>query len=154
VGGVVSVLYSRLSQKTVNGLIELANPLMAMIVLPYLGVSAARKELARPVLKQAQPVDRSSNASPLMGLEMRLTYRTVRVLMAIASEPGSSNRKVADTAGVTDQGQMSKLLARLAQLELIINTGAGPSRGEPNAWTLTDKGWQIQAAMAQQTTRD
>jgi hypothetical protein len=51
-----------------------------------------------------------------------------------------------------DQGQMSKLLARLAQLDLITNTGAGPSRGEPNAWTLTDKGWQVQGAIAEQTT--
>ncbi len=82
---------------------------------------------------------------------MRLTYRTVRVLMAIAAHPGSSNRVVAGTAEVTDQGQMSKLLARLHDIGLIENTGGGATRGEPNAWTLTDKGWRVQGAIAEQT---
>jgi DNA-binding MarR family transcriptional regulator len=81
---------------------------------------------------------------------MRLTYRTVRVLMAIAEHPGSSNRVIADAAEVLDQGQMSKLLARLQQISLIKNTGSGPVRGQPNAWTLTDKGWRVQGAIAEQ----
>jgi len=83
---------------------------------------------------------------------MRLTYRTVRVLMAVAAHPGSSNRVVADAAEVSDQGQMSKLLARLDGLGLIENTGGGAVRGEHNAWTLTDKGWQVQGAFAEQTS--
>jgi DNA-binding MarR family transcriptional regulator len=116
-----------------------------MIVLPYLGPAAARKELARPAPKPPR-VSRAER-NPLGELDMRLTYRTVRVLMAIAAQPGSSNRVVADTAEVTDQGQMSKLLARLHDIGLIENTGGGPAKGEPNAWTLTDKGWQIQEAI-------
>ena len=71
---------------------------------------------------------------------MRLTYRTVRVLLAIAETPGASNRELADAAGVADQGQISKLLSRLKSLGLIENIGAGPVRGEPNAWQLTPKG--------------
>jgi AcrR family transcriptional regulator len=170
VGGVMSVLHSRLLDRspsaptqgpgvgvppspTGGSLIELIGPLMSMIVLPYLGVPAARKELARPIPTRAPRAHpRSSDANPLMRLEMRLTYRTVRVLMAIAASPGSSNRVVAEASGVMDQGQMSKLLARLAQLELIANTGLGPARGEPNAWILTEKGWQVQGAIAEQTT--
>jgi AcrR family transcriptional regulator len=136
-----------------RGLLELTGPLMSMIVLPYLGASAARRELTRPVPKRA-PGGNGSSSNPLMQLGMRLTYRTVRVLMAIAAHPGSSNRTIAEASGVMDQGQMSKLLARLAQLDLIVNTGAGPARGEPNAWTLTNKGWQVQSAIAEQTTRD
>ena len=81
---------------------------------------------------------------------MRLTYRTVRVLMAIAAHPGSSNRVIANAAEVTDQGQMSKLLARLHDIGLISNTGGGAARGEPNAWTLTEKGWRVQGAIAEQ----
>jgi DNA-binding MarR family transcriptional regulator len=81
---------------------------------------------------------------------MRLTYRTVRALMAIAEHPGSSNRVIANAAEVIDQGQMSKLLARLQQLGLIENTGGGSARGEPNAWTLTDKGWRVQGALAEE----
>lgn len=151
VGGVLSVLHTRLQDPENRSLIELTSPLMGMIVLPYLGATAARKELAKPM---PSGLVHETGGSPLVGLEMRLTYRTVRVLMAIAAHPGSSNRLVADAAGVGDQGQMSKLLARLQGLGLIENSGAGPARGEPNAWTLTTKGWRMQGAIAEQTTRN
>jgi AcrR family transcriptional regulator len=170
-GGVLSVLHSRLiasSQLPAVGgpaigppptptpadagsLLDLTGPLMGMIVLPYLGPAAARKELAKPV--PTAPSGVRAEGNPLGRLEMRLTYRTVCVLMAIAAHPGSSNRVVADVAEVTDQGQMSKLLARLDGLGLIENSGGGASRGEPNAWTLTDRGWRVQGAIAEQTSR-
>ena len=62
------------------------------------------------------------------------TYRTLRVLAAIATHPGASNREVADFAGVLDEGQISKLLKRLESLGLIENTGEGQPKGKPNAW--------------------
>jgi AcrR family transcriptional regulator len=153
VGGVLSVLHSRLLDGGLDpdgdSLLALTGPLMSMIVLPYLGPAAARKELAK-LVPEAPPAMRHEG-NPLSQLEMRLTYRTVRVLMAIAARPGSSNRVVADASEVSDQGQMSKLLGRLQQLDLIANTGGGASRGEPNAWTLTEKGWKVQGAIAEQT---
>jgi AcrR family transcriptional regulator len=170
VGAVLSVLHARLLaclpvpfrvpsvmggprrvEENSGQLTELLNPLMGMIVLPYLGAVAARRELERPVLK---PRERSPRVAPnpLRELEMRLTYRTVRVLMAVAAYPGSSNRTVADGSGITDQGQISKLLGRLHGLGLVENTGAGPVRGEPNAWTLTAKGWEVHAAISAQTS--
>lgn len=161
VGGVLSVLHGRLlspefSVEDDQGrgaggpLLDLAAPLMSMIVLPYLGPAAARKELARPAPKQSG--GHRAERNPLGELEMRLTYRTVRVLMAIAAHPGSSNRVVADAAEVTDQGQMSKLLARLQDIGLIENGGGGATRGEPNAWTLTGNGWRVQGAITEQTS--
>jgi DNA-binding MarR family transcriptional regulator len=85
----------------------------------------------------------------LRDLEMRLTYRTVRVLSAIANDPGSSNRSLGDAAGIGDQGQVSKLLARLQRLGLIENKGIGAAtRGEPNAWTLTGKGHDVHDTIA------
>jgi AcrR family transcriptional regulator len=155
VGGVLSVLHSRLlgpsdqgPEPDIGSLLDLTGPLTSMIVLPYLGPAAARRELAKPVPKA--PASARHEGNPLGELEMRLTYRTVRVLIAIAAHPGSSNRTVADAAEVTDQGQMSKLLARLHDIGLIENTGGGATRGEPNAWTLTDKGWRVQGAIAAQ----
>jgi predicted transcriptional regulator len=125
---------------------------MAMIVLPYLGAGAARRELERPS-PPATLHRRHVDATPLTRLHMRLTYRTIRVLMALAAEPGSSNRHVAEISGVSDQGQMSKLLARLCQLGLIENTSpTRPGRGDPNAWTLTSEGWRVQTALAQQVS--
>jgi AcrR family transcriptional regulator len=142
-GGVLSVLHARLTEKNTEGsLLELLNPLMGMIVLPYLGPAAARKELERPTPKSSgkRPVMRTD---PLQDLPMRFTYRTMRVLMAVAERPGSSNRAVGETAGIGDQGQASKLLARLHKLGLIENQGGDPARGEPNAWTLTPTGTQV-----------
>jgi AcrR family transcriptional regulator/DNA-binding MarR family transcriptional regulator len=149
VGGILSVLHSRLIDPDGGSLLGLTGPLMGMIVLPYLGPAAARRENAIPIPKNP-PLAHHLQGNPLGRLEMRLTYRTVRVLMAIAANPGSSNRVVAETAEVTDQGQMSKLLARLQGLGLIENAGGGATRGEPNAWTLTDKGWRVQGALAEQ----
>jgi chromosome segregation and condensation protein ScpB len=123
---------------------------MSMIVLPYLGAAAARRELERPLPKAPVRGSRAS-AVRLNQLHMRLTYRTMRVLGALAANPGSSNRNIADASGVSDQGQMSKLLHRLQQLGLIENASIGsPTRGEPNAWTLTSQGWHIHTALTQQ----
>jgi AcrR family transcriptional regulator len=152
VGAVFSLIHSRLSDGRDGRLVELLNPLMSMIVLPYLGLAAARKELQRPVPKPSDESRRTA-PDPLRELEMRLTYRTIRALMAIASRSGSSNRTIAELSGITDQGQISKLLTRLQRLGLIENTGAGLTRGEPNAWALTDKGREVEYAIAGQAKR-
>ncbi len=82
-------------------------------------------------------------ADPFKEAGMRLTYRTVRVLSAIAECPGASNRAIGIAAGVQDQGQISKLLGRVERIGLVANTGLGPGTGAPNSWTLTDMGRQV-----------
>jgi AcrR family transcriptional regulator len=149
VGGVMSVLHSRLLEERPGPLVVFTGALMSMIVLPYLGPAAASKELARPVPKTPASPHRAEG-NPLGRLEMRLTYRTVRVLLAVAASPGGSNRAVADLAGISDQGQISKLLSRLERLGLVSNTGLGPGRGAPNAWTLTKQGEEVRGALAAQ----
>lgn len=154
VGGVLALIHTRLleSDSERERLIELTNPLMSMIVLPYLGAAAARRELERPLPKSTGGT-RSHGRDPLRDVGMRLTYRTVRVLAAVGANPGASNREIAETAGIEDQGQISKLLTRLQNLELLVNTGAGQARGAPNAWTLTDRGAEVRDAIAVQTDR-
>jgi AcrR family transcriptional regulator len=149
-GGVLSVIHARLTAKRPGSLIDLAGPLMGMIVLPYLGPAAARREIEQPVPK-ARPKVRVVRRDPLRDLEMRLTYRTVRTLMAVAECPGASNRTIGASAGIPDQGQVSKLLTRLHNLGLIDNTTAPSARGGPNAWTLTARGWEIHGAIAERT---
>jgi AcrR family transcriptional regulator len=129
-----------------ESLLALVNPFMSMIVMPYLGTAAARRELGRPA-PAARAVSHPS-VDPLRDLDMRLTYRTVTVLVAIAANPQASNRCIAEAAGVSDQGQISKLLARLEHLGLIANVGVGPSKGEPNAWTLTARGADVERVIA------
>jgi AcrR family transcriptional regulator/DNA-binding MarR family transcriptional regulator len=179
VGAVLSVIHARMleqraAERSTNGsgrarqapgpLLGLLNPLMGMIVLPYLGQAAATKELARPVPnnprrpRQASGNDITASAhrargetgphDPLEGLNMRLTFRTLVVLSAIAHDPGASNRRIADAADIHDQGQISKLLTRLQRLGLVENTGNGHTHGEPNAWTLTPRGTEVQRVLA------
>lgn len=124
--------------------IELFGSLMSLIVLPYLGYGAAQRELGRPA-----PVVRGSGEEPVDGHRgeyygVRLTYRTGRVLSAIARYPGASNREVAECAGIVDQGQVSKLLARLQNAGVIENLTAATARGAPNSWRLTELGERVE----------
>ena len=87
---------------------------------------------------------------PLGDLDIRITYRTLRVLSAIAALGGRgadpSNREIADHAGITDPGQISKLLTRLEKHKLVHNSGDDQAKGERNAWTLTPKGEEVERA--------
>ncbi len=163
VGAVLSILYARLAanptlpvgvspianaQRGGNGkresLMALRGSLMSMIVLPYLGKAAASRELAR-----ALPTPRATNGAhdggvfPFRDLGLRVTFRTLVVLEAASGNPGASNRQLGDVAGVSDQGQMSKLLARLQRAGLLTNDGAGHVKGEPNSWHLTSAGRMV-----------
>lgn len=154
VGGVLSVLHGRLLEGSRASYMDLLNPLMSLIVLPYMGSSAARRELSRAVPRVERRVVENGASNPLRELDMRLTYRTVRVLLAVAEHPGASNRTIAADAGVTDQGQISKLLTRLEKLGLITNSGLGPGRGAPNSWTLTDEGQAVSSLLGTEPPGD
>ncbi|MGH2853239.1 MAG: TetR/AcrR family transcriptional regulator [Solirubrobacteraceae bacterium] len=147
VGAAFAIVYARLLRGERRPLAGLLGELMAMIVLPYRGPAAARRENTRPAPPSdapRKPVQAAPPAGdPLEGIRMRLTYRTARVLEGVAERPGASNRMVGEYAGVIDPGQISKLLARLERVGLLANTGLGHSRGEPNAWTLTPRGEQV-----------
>lgn len=150
IGAVLSVIHARMLQATEIPLLPLRNDLMAIIMLPYLGSATASRELNRSTPnKPTQP--HAKNPGALNQLGTRLTYRTIRVLTAIAAHPDASNRQVANAAGITDPGQVSKLLTRLQHLGLIQKTSQNRSQGEPNAWQLTHKGHDIHHSIATQT---
>jgi AcrR family transcriptional regulator len=152
VGGVLAVLHARLIEPE-SDLMQLAPTLASMIVLPYLGPAAARRELERSGTFEAakvSPIRTNGNpilTDPFRDLPLRFTYRTARVLSTIAVHPGASNRSIGEDAGMTDPGQTSKLLKRLERAGLIENHGAGRESGEANAWTLTSRGQEIDTAL-------
>ena len=154
VGATFTVVYARLLRGEEEPLTSVFGELMGMIVLPYFGPAAARREQDRPapvIDTTHAPGSGSAGCASgserggdvLAGLPMRLTYRTARVLETISERSGVSNRQAGELAGVSDQGQISKLLARLERLGLIENTGVGHAKGERNAWTLTTTGVQV-----------
>jgi AcrR family transcriptional regulator len=156
VGAVLSILHTRLMRGEQQPLTSLHGELMAMIVAPYLGPAGARAERKRAVPAPLPAPAPSGNANgsissgtvvsaerdPLHGVSMRFTYRTACVLEAIAAAPGLSNRGVGNAAGIPDQGQVSKLLARLQGYGLLKNSGS-QRKGAANAWELTPEGEQV-----------
>lgn len=151
VGALLVVLQTRLLASKPESPSALRGELMSLILLPYLGSAAARRELTRPAGGRPsgrRPQPPRSGRAAMEGAGPRLTYRTARVLTAIAERPGSSNREIANRAEVVDQGQISKLLSRLEAQGLIANVGGGGLRGAPNAWELTLRGEQLQHSIA------
>jgi AcrR family transcriptional regulator len=143
VGAVQAVLQNRLLADDDAGVMDLFGALVSIIVLPYLGAGVARRELSRPIprIRAAATIEPpEAGAAGEQAGEVRITYRTARVLSAIAAYPGASNREVADRAGIVDQGQVSKLLNRLQARGLIAKLGEGRTRGAPNSWRLTKWG--------------
>ena len=122
VGGVLSGVRSQMLERPRHALAALAPSLMSFILASY------------PTADATTVVAREA------GTPVRATYRTRRVLCAIAQAPRLNNREIAEAAGLRDEGQTSKLLSRLEQRGLIENVGLGAAYGEPNEWLLTDVG--------------
>jgi AcrR family transcriptional regulator len=151
VGAVLAVVQNRLLADERGVVTDLFGSLVGIIVLPYLGVGVAHRELTRPAppIRPAAGSGPADAASPIEhGRGLRLTYRTARVLSAIGDYPGASNREVADRAGIVDQGQISKLLARLEARDLIAKIGEARTRGAPNSWRLTERGELARSGVA------
>jgi AcrR family transcriptional regulator/predicted transcriptional regulator len=145
--GVLGILHGQLLAQNARPLSELLNPLMSFIVLPYLGSRAAQRELAR-VEEVAEPAALSLHAAlQLLGNESRRRGkpRAKCVLAALADEPGLSNAELARRSGVGDQGQMSRLLARLGRLGVVENRlHPGDLPVASNAWYLTSSGAAVE----------
>ncbi len=142
-GGVFSVVRARMLEESEGArMVELAPALMAFIALPYLGPAAASAELAGMSASAQEPLLDAAELRD-MRLPVRATHRTMLVLRAIAAAPCSSNRQIAQSAGLSDEGQTSKLLSRLQARGVIENLGHGVEWGEPNAWRLTSDGERV-----------
>jgi hypothetical protein len=120
VGGLAAVVRARLLEDAAGSCAQLEPALMAFISGIYRG---GGREVAG-----------------LEHMPVRPTYRTTRVLDAVAATPRSNNREIADAAGLRDEGQTSKLLSRLQRRGLVENLGLGAAYGEPNEWVLTNLG--------------
>jgi AcrR family transcriptional regulator len=158
VGATFSVIHGQLVQQPPKPLSALLNALMATIVLPYRGRKAAARELARPAGKagsvlrpayesrapsrQRDLISGPAGRAPGSRVDFRPTVRTYAVLAAVGGHPGVSNREVSDLVRVSDQGQISRLMARLDDQGLVENAG-GRIQGVAKAWRLTPQGEEV-----------
>ena len=140
-------------------LVVLVGPLMALILVPYVGAKTASKELLAPALRMLRPGEMPTSVLPpaelsgeLADLPTRVTRLTASTIAFIGqmNERGvaPSNYDVSWAMGDTDKGQMSKLLHRLEALELVENaTDHGNGRGRANEWRLTAQGRELAAVI-------
>jgi AcrR family transcriptional regulator len=147
VGGVFGVIHARLLELHPKPLVELLGSLMAMIVLPYRGSAAAARELERPVPRPpARRRDRDRGSHRALGsvspVDYRLSARTQMALAAVAGRPGLSNREVSEVIGLSDQGQVSRVMKRLQEQGLVENAPAHAKR-LVRAWRLTMDGQAV-----------
>jgi DNA-binding MarR family transcriptional regulator len=73
--------------------------------------------------------------------------RRTMALLHIASNPEASNREIAAAIGMADDAQISRLLARMHDLGLIVNRTQANNHGGANAWQLTTDGARIVSAL-------
>jgi DNA-binding IclR family transcriptional regulator len=140
--GVLGVLHEHLARSQPGPLVELAGSLMSLVVLPFLGARAARRELAG-----APGARGPADLEVLKDTAGRVSSRASLLLGVIAAEPGLNSRQLAARAGIHDEGQSSRLTARLQRLGLIENARDPGRRFAPNAWRLTAAGERLQEAV-------
>jgi len=129
VGGVHSVIRSRMLKGQGRALVQLAPSLMRFIVEPFLGRGAAKADLAGKRAFVGEPLERPDV------VPIRPAPRTIDALRLIASEPHLSDREIATTVGIsTAKGNDLKFLRRFEQRGLIENAAHAKRAGEPNAW--------------------
>ena len=64
------------------------------------------------------------------------------MLAVVAEYPGLSNQRVSELAGISDQGQISRLMIRLQEQGLVEKRGGRP-QGHAKAWRLTPEGEDV-----------
>jgi AcrR family transcriptional regulator len=161
---VLGLIHSHLVSRKPTSMIELLGPLMGLVTAPYLDRNDAAREiergaqLARALLAGGPACEtqrvRAPNTGPRVtqdalllatprGVILRIpTARRAReCLILLAAHPEASNREIASAIGVRYQSQISKLLAYLADENLVAKRSEGP--GKRNAWHLTPYGERI-----------
>ena len=147
VGATFGVIHARLLDAHPEPLGGLLKPLMGIIVLPYRGSVAAMRELKLPAPELLAEVRRRRREGDLLGrplgsaspIDYRLTVRSQMALAAVAARPGLNNREIAEIIGLSDQGQISRMMKRLAEHGLVENT-QGQIRRLAREWRLTPQG--------------
>jgi DNA-binding MarR family transcriptional regulator len=149
VSGVLGVLQAQMLRPEPGQLVDLAAQLMSFTALPFLGARASRRELDRPAAIPARVMGPSVDLVQDPGRD-RNHHREIEVLRVLAGEPGLNNLQIARRADVKDQGQISRLLARLARRGLIASARDQGRSAGAKEWRLTAAGEQLEAELTRE----
>jgi AcrR family transcriptional regulator len=163
--GVMTAILGALTTHVVTArpepMVTLLAPLTRLATAPFLDpetveVEVARSEaLTREILaaRGASPQASGAGVRQTAGQRVELpvmlanpSARRARLcVLYLAQHPGASNTEVGAGVGIAHEGQISKLLARLAAIGLLSKRPG--AAGRPNAWTLTPEGERVAQAI-------
>jgi AcrR family transcriptional regulator len=148
---VVGMLQARLVSGDAPPYVGLLGELAAVVVAPYFGLDAATTEIARGNLRaQALEAELSELSGEGLvsipkGLRHGKAARRRLCLAFVAVNPGASNQAIATGIDLPHLGQISRALAGLEELGVLVKRAGQP--GHPNAWTLSTFGEQVVRAL-------
>jgi AcrR family transcriptional regulator len=155
---VMGVVHARLVAREPEPLIGLLGPLMGILAGSFMDQAGVAREiergdrLAREMLRE-RALRASEVAHPGLPVDVPVVLLSARAqrarqcLLYVAQHPGVSNQQVAAGIGASHREQVSRLLARLAGMGLLVKRAGGP--GYPNAWSLTAEGEQVACSLAE-----
>ncbi len=119
---------------------------------------AERSSTGSPIVQHTsergrRPIVRDRPAPPIVAptliavptgltVDFRLTARARAALAAVAGRPGLNNLEVSEAIGLADQGQISRMMKRLSEQDLVENA-RGHSKRLAKAWHLTPRGEEL-----------
>jgi TetR/AcrR family transcriptional regulator len=150
---VAGILHQRLITGEAPPFIDLLAPLASLALEPYCDAQAVAQahERARRLAHELSKKHAAQHPRPATDTVIPKVLRNPRAhrsracLHYLAAHPGVSNRAVGEGIGLTRLKQAADLLARLADLGLLLKQPGRP--GHPNAWTLTPHGEQVARAL-------
>jgi AcrR family transcriptional regulator len=147
IAAVAGILHTKLVEEQAPPFIALLGELAGVVVAPYLGGSAARKQTERGkarALVLARET-RTLSSEPIVTIPKAVrhgsSHRRRLCLAYLAENPGSSNQAIAAGIDVPHPGQISTALSRLKDAGLLTLRAGGA--GLANAWWLSSQGEQV-----------
>jgi AcrR family transcriptional regulator len=142
---VLAIAQTRAISAPGEPMVELLGPLVGVAVAPYLDEGRVEVEIERAAALAGRlamaapggPASQPAGEVPTFLSDPR-SHRARQVVSYVASNPGVSNREIADAVGIAGHTQVSALLSRLARHGLLRKDPARP--GYPNSWFLTVDG--------------
>lgn len=141
------ILHARLVAGDAPPFIGLLGELVGIVVTPYLGVSAANREMKRGEARArilVQEMSVGPRPDPVLipkGLRHGSAQRRRLCLAFVAGNRGASNQTIAAGIDLPHTGQASAALSYLNGVGLLIKKSGLP--GHPNAWSLSPYGEQV-----------
>ncbi|MGA9314479.1 MAG: TetR/AcrR family transcriptional regulator [Solirubrobacteraceae bacterium] len=151
IASVAGILHAQLVAGSAPPFVSLLGELAGMVVAPYLGVVAARREIERGNLRAGELLQQPSPGPSRDRVSIPKEVRHARAdrlrlcLAYIAENPGVSNQAIASGIDLSHLGQTSTALSRLNRVGLLRKQAGGA--GLPNAWWLTPHGEQVVSAL-------